>query len=65
MAADPKALHVLAINCNVGGDDLLQSFRIADGYARASTSVGNHSDTTERPGTEGDGACLDQFEQRT
>ena len=56
---------MLAINCRVGGDDLLQSFRIADGYAMASPSVGNHADTTECPGTEVDGARLEQIEQRT
>jgi hypothetical protein len=41
VAVDDEALHLLAINGGVGGDDVLQSFRTNDGSVIASTSAGN------------------------
>jgi hypothetical protein len=44
VAVDDEALHLLAINGGVGGDDVLQSFRINDGSVIASTSAGDDAD---------------------
>lgn len=44
VAADDRALHVLAINGGVGGADTLQSFRISDGSVIGSTSAGDDAD---------------------
>ena len=44
VAADTEALHLLAINGGVGGDDNLRHLRINDGSVMATTSAGNDAD---------------------